>query len=110
MKRLETMLASLALAATAAGGADFNVRTFGAVGDGSTKDTAAVQRALDACAQAGGGRVTVPPGTYLIGSVYLGCLRLVISWRTSISSGSMARIRKKLRSWTSSRWRIRPKA
>ena len=72
MKRLETMLVSLALAATAAGGANFDVRMFGAKGDGTTKDTSAVQRALDACAQAGGGRVTVPPGTYLIGSVYLG--------------------------------------
>ena len=71
MKRLETMLVFLALAATSVG-ADFNVRAFGAVGDGATKDTAAVQHALDACAQAGGGRVTVPPGTYLIGSVYLG--------------------------------------
>lgn len=71
MKRLETMLVFLALAATSVG-ADFNVRAFGAVGDGATKDTAAVQRALDACAQAGGGRVTVPMGTYLIGSVYLG--------------------------------------
>ena len=70
MKRLATRLFFLACAA--AWGADFDVRAFGAKGDGLTKDTAAVQRALDACAQAGGGRVTVPPGTYLIGSVYLG--------------------------------------
>jgi polygalacturonase len=56
----------------ARGSAEFDVRAFGAKGDGATKDTAAVQRALDACAQAGGGRVTVPPGTYLVGSVYLG--------------------------------------
>ena len=69
MKRLAAMLLSLA---GIAWGADFDVRAFGAKGDGLTKDTAAVQRALDACAQAGGGRVTVPPGTYLIGSVYLG--------------------------------------
>ena len=69
MKRLATLLLPLACAAW---GADFDVRAFGAKGDGATKDTAAVQLALDACAQAGGGRVTVPPGTYLIGSVYLG--------------------------------------
>ena len=43
MKRLETMLVFLALAATSVG-ADFNVRAFGAVGDGRKKDTAAVQR------------------------------------------------------------------
>ena len=59
-------------ACAVSGDADFNVRTFGAKGDGTTKDTAAVQRALDACAKAGGGRVTVPPGIYLLGSVYLG--------------------------------------
>ena len=58
--------------AVTASGVDFDVRTFGARGDGASKDTAAVQRALDACAQAGGGRVTVPTGTYLIGSIFLG--------------------------------------
>ena len=49
----------------------YSVKDFGAKGDGATKDTAAVQKALDACARTGG-RVTVPPGTYLIGSIYLG--------------------------------------
>lgn len=49
-----------------------SVRDFGALGDGATKDTAALQRALDACAVAGGGEVLVPAGTYLIGSVQLG--------------------------------------
>ena len=49
----------------------YDVRAFGAVGDGVTKDTAAIQRALDACAKTGG-TVVVPPGTYLTGSIYLG--------------------------------------
>ena len=57
--------------AYSASSADFNVRDFGAKGDGVAKDTAAVQRALDACAGKGG-RVVVPPGTYLIGSIFLG--------------------------------------
>ena len=52
-------------------GAVYDVRSFGAKGDGATKDTAAVQRALDACAKTGG-KVVVPSGTYLIGSIYLG--------------------------------------
>ena len=43
-----------------------NVRDFGAVGDGMTKDTAAVQKAIDA-----GGMVYFPPGTYLCGTLYL---------------------------------------
>ena len=43
-----------------------NVKDFGAVGDGVTNDTAAVQRAIDA-----GGTVVFPPGTYLCGTLYL---------------------------------------
>ena len=49
----------------------YNVREFGAVGDGVTLDTAAIQGAVDACAAAGGGRVTLPAGRYLSGSVFL---------------------------------------
>ena len=48
-----------------------NVRTFGAVGDGTTKDTAAFQKALDSCAAANGGEVVVPAGNFLIGSIQL---------------------------------------
>jgi polygalacturonase len=48
-----------------------NVRTFGAVGDGTTKDTAAFQKALDICSAAKGGEVVMPVGNYLIGSIEL---------------------------------------
>lgn len=50
--------------------APFNVRAFGATGNGTTKDTAAFQKALDTCAAAGG-IVLVPAGNYLIGSIEL---------------------------------------
>lgn len=43
-----------------------NVCDFGAVGDGRTKDTAAIQKAIDA-----GGMVFFPPGIYLSGTLYL---------------------------------------
>jgi hypothetical protein len=45
---------------------DYNVRDFGATGDGVTDDTRSLQRALDT-ARAGGGIVFLPPGTYLTG-------------------------------------------
>jgi pectate lyase-like protein len=43
-----------------------NVKTFGAVGDGVTNDTAAFNAALASLKAAGGGRCLVPKGTYLI--------------------------------------------
>ena len=50
----------------------YDVRAFGATGDGKTKDTIAFQKALDTCAVNGGGYVMVPAGNYLIGSIQLG--------------------------------------
>ena len=49
----------------------YNVRSYGAKGDGVALDTAAVQAAIDACYRDGGGRVLVPAGTFLIGAVEL---------------------------------------
>lgn len=45
---------------------DFNVRSYGAVADGTSDDTAAIQKAMDTCAAQGGGVVTLPAGKYLI--------------------------------------------
>lgn len=50
---------------------DFNVTQFGARGDGTTLNTQAIARAIDACTTAGGGRVVVPPGRFLTGAVHL---------------------------------------
>jgi glycosyl hydrolase family 28 len=47
------------------------VTSFGAVPDGRTLCTAGLQRAVDACAAAGGGTVVVPAGRYLTGAVFL---------------------------------------
>ena len=47
------------------------ITEFGAVGDGVTLNTQAVQAAVDQCAAAGGGTVTVPPGIFVTGTVFL---------------------------------------
>ena len=44
---------------------------FGAKGDGVTKDTAAIQKALDTCGDNGGGTVQLPEGVFLTGSLVL---------------------------------------
>jgi polygalacturonase len=48
-----------------------NPRDFGAKGDGSTKDTAAIQKAIDTCAAKGGGTVRLTAGTYLSAPIVL---------------------------------------
>jgi polygalacturonase len=49
----------------------FDVRKYGATGDGKTVDTPAVNRAIEAAAAAGGGVVVFPAGTYLCFSTHL---------------------------------------
>ena len=57
------------------------VRDHGAAGDGISLDTAAVQRALNACSAEGGGTVYFAPGTYRCGSLHLRSHRS--RWRRS---------------------------
>jgi len=49
----------------------YNIRDFGAKGDGVALDTPAVQAAIDACAKDQGGTVLVPAGLFVIGTVEL---------------------------------------
>lgn len=49
----------------------YEVKQYGAVGDGKTKDTAAIQEAIDICCREGGGVVQFSHGTYLSGGLYL---------------------------------------
>jgi polygalacturonase len=50
---------------------NFDVRAFGAAGDGKTLDTAAINKAIDAAAAAGGATVLFPAGNYLSYSIHL---------------------------------------
>ncbi|SFS12441.1 Glycosyl hydrolases family 28 [Granulicella pectinivorans] len=53
-------------------GTEINVSSLGAVGDGITLDTAAIQQAIDRVSSAGGGRVIVPGGKrFLVGALML---------------------------------------
>jgi polygalacturonase len=63
------MLALLVMASASAKGT-FSAERFGAKGDGTTMNTAAIQRAIDAAAK-GGGTVVFPAGTYLTGSIFV---------------------------------------
>ena len=70
------LIATSGIARTAHGGGSsrgpyFDVREFGAIGDGKVDDTRALQRALDAAHQAGGGVVQLPAGTWLSGGLQL---------------------------------------
>jgi polygalacturonase len=49
----------------------YNVKAFGAKGDGKQLDSKAIDKAITACAKAGGGTVYLPAGTYLSGSIHL---------------------------------------
>jgi polygalacturonase len=63
--------AAPASATPAASVSNFDVKSFGAVGDGKTLDTAAINRAIDTAAAAGGGTVTFSAGNYLCYSIHL---------------------------------------
>lgn len=49
----------------------FDVRDYGAVPDGVTRNTDAIQTAIDACAAAGGGTVQIAGGVYMTGMIEL---------------------------------------
>jgi polygalacturonase len=64
-------ISTLMLAMAGSTPGEFNVRDFGALGDGTNLDSGAINRAIIAAAGAGGGTVRVPAGTYLSGSIHL---------------------------------------
>ncbi len=49
----------------------FNINDYGAVGDGIAMNTSAFRKAVEACSNAGGGTVLVPPGLWLTGPIQL---------------------------------------
>ena len=70
LRTLSSLLIIFTTASVNAADKVFDVREYGASGDGKTLDTAAIQKALDDCGKKGG-IVRVPAGTYLSGPITL---------------------------------------
>jgi hypothetical protein len=70
-RQIIVLAALLALQAPAWADGNFDIRSLGAKGDGVTKDTAAIQAAIDKAAGSAGGTVLVPPGNYVSGTLHL---------------------------------------
>ncbi|MHC4880924.1 MAG: right-handed parallel beta-helix repeat-containing protein [Planctomycetota bacterium] len=66
MKRLLLTLVCLAALASPVSAETFDITAFGATANDETDDTTAIENALTACAEAGGGTVFVPAGTFIL--------------------------------------------
>jgi polygalacturonase len=68
---IPSLAASKKVAAPALSPLMFDVRTYGATGDGKTVDSPAINKAIEAAEAAGGGTVIFPPGVYMSFSIRL---------------------------------------
>ena len=71
MKRLLLALFTILCSSFTASAAVYNVRDYGAKGDGKALDHVAINKAIETATAAGGGQVVLPSGTYLCGSIRL---------------------------------------
>ncbi|MDP3433447.1 MAG: hypothetical protein Q8T04_10835 [Bacteroidota bacterium] len=69
MKRISVFLLFCLFLAGISVAADYNILIYGA--KNGQLSTVAIQKAVDECAAAGGGRVVVPAGTFVTGTVFL---------------------------------------
>ncbi|MCQ2351637.1 MAG: glycosyl hydrolase family 28 protein [Paludibacteraceae bacterium] len=71
MKKLILLSTVLFLTSGLTAGNVYNIKSFGAKGNGKTINTKAINAAIDSCFNAGGGTVMVPKGVFVTGSVVL---------------------------------------
>lgn len=71
MKKIYLLLLAVFLLTGGVAAQTFNVKNYGATGKGKKIDSKAIQKAIDACSKAGGGKVLVPAGTYLSATIVL---------------------------------------
>ncbi len=69
----------------------FNIKDFGAVNDGRTLNTEAFAKAIKECSSAGGGKIIVPPGTWLTGSI-----KLESNIRLHLERGALVQFSKRI--------------
>ncbi len=70
-RKSAAVIAFLVLVTVQTHASEYNVKEYGAKGDKISKDTAAIQAAVNACSKAGGGTVHFPAGDYLSGKIRL---------------------------------------
>lgn len=71
LRQIAAFVLLLVLGGIRAAALDLNVADLGAVGDGKTLNTASIQKAIDACAESGGGVVRFPAGVFKAGTLFL---------------------------------------
>jgi hypothetical protein len=71
LNRIAAAITAFLMIAASAAAADFNVKDYGAKGNGKQMNTDAFNKAVVACSNAGGGRVIVPAGVWLTGTVMM---------------------------------------
>lgn len=71
MKQFTVVFIMLFLINSAALAQTYNIKSFGAVADGITLNTKAIQKAIDQASAAGGGIVVIPKGRFVTGSIIL---------------------------------------
>ncbi|MFD0941094.1 glycoside hydrolase family 28 protein [Pedobacter boryungensis] len=70
MRKLVALFAFLFIITTVKA-ADFDITKYGAIGDGVTLNSQSIQKAIDACYKSGGGKVIIPAGKFLSGTIAL---------------------------------------
>ncbi|RKR14356.1 pectate lyase-like protein [Maribacter vaceletii] len=71
MKKTTILLFTLLISISCSKKNSWNINEFGAKADGKTVNTEAIQKAIDACSEEGGGIVTIEGGTYISGTILL---------------------------------------
>ena len=69
--KIKILISLIAMAGLSLSARTFNIADYGAISDTTHLSTKAIQRAIDECSLAGGGRVVVPAGDFKTGSIML---------------------------------------